>query len=175
MMTDLEIRAAMENGEIVIDPFPEDRQIQPVSIDLRLGALDYTHRSRGDIPCWPPGTTTSPSFPINGHYALYGGEFYLGSTVERITLCSSIAARVEGKSSIGREGICVQNAGLIDPGFDGELTLEIWVVGNSIWVPKFTPICQITFERLSGPVGRPYGTEGLGSRYQGQIGPTPAR
>jgi len=97
----------------------------------------------------------------------------LGSTIERVTLGPTLAARLEGKSSLGRLGILVHStAGFIDPGFSGHVTLELSNVNTlpiKLWVGM--KIGQLCVFRLSSPAARPYGTVGLGSRYQGQAGP----
>jgi len=101
----------------------------------------------------------------------------LGATHERVTLPNDIVARLEGKSSLGRLGLLIHStAGYIDPGWDGTLTLELSNVANlPIVLTPGMPIGQISFMRMSTPVDRPYGSPGLGSRYQGQIDPTPSR
>ena len=88
-----------------------------------------------------------------------------------------IVARLEGKSSLGRLGLLIHStAGYVDPGWDGTLTLELSNVANlPIVLTPGMPIGQISFTQMTTPVDRPYGTPGLGSRYQGQIDPTPSR
>ena len=110
-------------------------------------------------------------------FILHPGEFVLGSTYEVVTLPDDIAARVEGKSSLGRLGLLTHaTAGFVDPGFSGHVTLEL---ANVATLPiKLYPgmkIGQFCFFRLSSPSEHPYGSEKYGSRYQGQRGPTPSR
>jgi len=110
-------------------------------------------------------------------FVIRPGKFCLGSTVESITLPDDIVARVDGKSSLGRLGLLVHaTAGYVDPGWTGRLTLEL---SNQSQMPIALyygmRIAQISFLRLSTPVDRPYGSPGLGSKYQGQTGPTPSR
>ena len=85
-------------------------------------------------------------------------------------------ARLEGKSSLGRLGLQVHStAGFVDPGFDGHVTLELANVANlPITLYPGMKIGQISFLDLDGPAERPYGAGGLGSKYQGQVGPTPS-
>jgi len=110
-------------------------------------------------------------------FILHPGEFVLGSTYEVVTLPDDIAARVEGKSSLGRLGLLTHaTAGFVDPGFSGHVTLEL---ANVATLPiKLYPgmkIGQFCFFRLTSPSEHPYGSAKYGSRYQGQRGPTPSR
>jgi dCTP deaminase len=108
---------------------------------------------------------------------LHPGEFVLGSTVERVRLPEDLVARLEGKSSLGRLGLLIHStAGFVDAGWDGHLTLELSNVANlPITVYPEMKIGQISFLQMSTPAERPYGSSGLGSKYQGQRGPTPSR
>ncbi|HSP52232.1 MAG TPA: dCTP deaminase, partial [Cryobacterium sp.] len=110
-------------------------------------------------------------------FILHPGEFVLGSTYEKVTLPDDVAARLEGKSSLGRLGLLTHStAGFIDPGFTGHVTLEL---SNVATLPiKLWPgmkIGQLCFFRLSSPAERPYGSSEYSSRYQGQRGPTASR
>jgi dCTP deaminase len=110
-------------------------------------------------------------------FILHPGEFVLGSTYELISLPDDIAARLEGKSSLGRLGLLTHStAGFIDPGFSGHVTLEL---SNVATLPiKLWPgmkIGQLCFFRLSSPAEKPYGSKDYSSRYQGQRGPTASR
>ena len=110
-------------------------------------------------------------------FILHPGEFVLGSTLERVTLPDDLVARLEGKSSLGRLGLLIHStAGFIDPGWDGHVTLELSNVANlPITIYHEMKIGQISFMQLSEPTSRPYGSSSLGSKYQGQRGPTPSR
>ncbi len=101
----------------------------------------------------------------------------LGSTLERVTLPDDLVARLEGKSSLGRLGLLIHStAGFIDPGWDGHVTLELSNVANlPITIYPGMKIGQLSFVQLSEAAERPYGSEGIGSKYQGQRGPTPSR
>lgn len=110
-------------------------------------------------------------------FVLHPGEFVLGSTFESVTLPDDVAARLEGKSSLGRLGLLTHStAGFIDPGFSGHVTLEL---SNVATLPiKLWPgmkIGQLCFFRLSSASEHPYGSDLYGSRYQGQRGPTASR
>jgi dCTP deaminase len=110
-------------------------------------------------------------------YILHPGKFVLGSTIEKVRLGHQLAGRLEGKSSLGRLGLLVHStAGFIDPGFSGRVTLELSNVATlPIRLRPGMKIGQLGVLRLSSPVLRPYGSAELGSRYQGQLGPTESR
>ena len=110
-------------------------------------------------------------------FILHPGEFVLGSTLERVTLPDDLVARLEGKSSLGRLGLLIHStAGFIDPGWDGHVTLELSNVANlPITIYYGMKIGQLSFMQLSEPTSTPYGSATLGSKYQGQRGPTPSR
>jgi dCTP deaminase len=95
----------------------------------------------------------------------------LATTLERVSLPLDICARLEGRSSIGRMGLFIHNAGFIDPGFDGQITLELVNTGNSsIQLETGRRICQIVFEELKNPSER-----GYRGKYQHQNGATGSR
>jgi dCTP deaminase len=100
----------------------------------------------------------------------------LGATLERLRLPDDLVARLDGKSSLGRLGLQVHStAGLADPGFEGQITLELSNVASlPITIYPGMRVAQLVFERLTTPADRPYGHGGLGSKYQGQAGPTPS-
>jgi len=108
---------------------------------------------------------------------LHPGEFVLGSTSERVALPDDLTARVEGKSSLGRLGLLIHStAGFVDPGFDGRITLELSNVANlPITIYPGMKIGQISFLRMTTAADNPYGSAATGSKYQGQLGPTPSR
>ena len=105
---------------------------------------------------------------------IWSHQFLLATTLERVKIPNNVCARIEGKSSLGRLGLCVHvTAGYIDPGFEGNITLELF---NCAPLPiVLTPgmkIAQISFHSMDEPAERPYGHPDLGSKYQGQIGVT---
>ena len=155
--------------------------VQPASIDVRLDRffrLFNNHAYTYVDPAENQGELTE-QFEVKPDepWILHPGEFALGSTWEYVKLDASIAARLEGKSSLGRLGILTHStAGFIDPGFEGHITLEL---SNVSTLPvKLWPgmkIGQMCFFQLSSPAEHPYGSKGIGSHYQGQRGPTPSR
>ncbi|MFV2063059.1 MAG: dCTP deaminase, partial [Chloroflexota bacterium] len=107
-------------------------------------------------------------------FILNPGEFVLGQTLEWVELPDNVVARLEGKSSLGRLGLLIHStAGYVDPGWKGTLTLELSNVASLPIALYFgMRIGQISFFEMSSAVERPYGSKGLGSRYQGQSTPT---
>ncbi len=180
LLSDRDIRAELDAGRLGIDPF-EAALIQPSSIDVRLDSLfrvfnntRYTHidpKERQD-------ELTSLVEPGEGESCvLPPGEFVLGSTRAICSLPDDLAGRLEGKSSLGRLGLLTHStAGFIDPGFSGHITLELSNVANlpiTLWPGM--KIGQLCLLRLTSPAEHPYGSAGVGSKYQGQRGPTPSR
>jgi len=179
LLSDHEIRDALTVGLIQIDPLDETL-IQPASIDVRLDSCfrtfnthEYTHI---DPSIEQPGLTELEEIGT-GAFVLHPGEFALASTVETVTLPNDIAARCEGKSSLGRLGLMVHStAGFIDPGFTGTITLELSNVANlpiKLWPGM--KIGQLCLFQLTSPADAAYGDGATGSRYQGQQGPTASR
>jgi dCTP deaminase len=180
LLSDRDILAEIESKRVVIEPYDE-AMIQPSSIDFRLDRyfrVFENHRYPHIDPAVDQSDLTRVvEAPGDEPFILHPGEFVLGSTYEVVTLPDDVAARVEGKSSLGRLGLLTHaTAGVVDPGFSGHVTLEL---ANVATLPiKLYPgmkIGQLCFFRLSSPAAHPYGSEKYGSRYQGQRGPTPSR
>ena len=172
--------AEIELGRIALEPW-DPQMMQPSSIDVRLDRffrVFENHRYPHIDPAADQSDLTREVEPEGDEpFILHPGEFVLGSTYEVVTLPDDVAARVEGKSSLGRLGLLTHaTAGFVDPGFSGHVTLEL---ANVATLPiKLYPgmkIGQFCFFRLSSPSEHPYGSEKYGSRYQGQRGPTPSR
>ena len=180
LLSDRDIRAELAAQRVALEPFDES-MIQPSSIDVRLDRFFRTfenHRYPHIDPAEDQPDLTRMVQPIADEpFILHPGEFVLGSTYEVVTLPDDVAARLEGKSSLGRLGLLTHStAGFIDPGFSGHVTLELANVANlpiKLWPGM--KIGQLCFFRLSSPAEHPYGSEKYGSRYQGQRGPTPSR
>ena len=180
LLSDRDITAAIAEGRLGIDPY-DKALVQPSSIDVRLDRFFRTfenHRYPHIDPAEDQPDLTRMVEPIADEpFILHPGEFVLGSTYEVVTLPDDVAARLEGKSSLGRLGLLTHStAGFIDPGFSGHVTLELANVANlpiKLWPGM--KIGQLCFFRLSSPAEHPYGSEKYGSRYQGQRGPTPSR
>ena len=180
LLSDRDIRAQIVDGRVRLDPF-DDEMIQPSSVDVRLDRyfrVFENHRYPHIDPAEDQPDLTRAVEPDGPEpFILHPGEFVLGSTYEVVTLPDDVAARLEGKSSLGRLGLLTHStAGFIDPGFSGHVTLEL---SNVATLPiKLWPgmkIGQLCLFRLSSPAEHPYGSAKYGSRYQGQRGPTQSR
>jgi dCTP deaminase len=180
VLSDRTIRRLLEEGRIGIDPYAEEL-LQPSSVDVRVDRLFRVFRNSRypfiDVKQEMEELTELVEVDTEEAFILHPGEFVLGSTLERITLPDDLVARLEGKSSLGRLGLLIHStAGFIDPGWDGHVTLELSNVANlPITIYYGMKIGQLSFVQLSEPAERPYGTGSLGSKYQGQAGPTPSR
>jgi dCTP deaminase len=180
ILSDRDLRKAISNGHIVIDPFDDDC-IQPSSVDVRLDRLFRVFRNHSagiiDVKVDLTDLTELIEIPADGVFMLHPGEFVLGSTEERVALPDDIVARIEGKSSLGRLGLLIHStAGFVDPGWDGHVTLELANVASlPITLYPGMKIGQLSFMQMTTPADRPYGKGALGSKYQGQRGPTPSR
>jgi dCTP deaminase len=180
LLSDRDIRLEVDKGRITLDPYDE-AMIQPSSVDIRLDRyfrVFENHRYPHIDPAVDQPDLTRAVEPAGEEpFILHPGEFVLGSTYEMVTLPDDVAARLEGKSSLGRLGLLTHStAGFIDPGFSGHVTLEL---SNVATLPiKLWPgmkIGQFCFFRLSSPAEHPYGSATTGSRYQDQRGPTQSR
>jgi dCTP deaminase len=180
ILSDRTIREEIKAGRIEIDPFDESC-VQPSSVDLHVDSVFRTfHNARYpfiDVRKPMEDLTERVEVPSGEAFILHPGEFVLGSTRERIQLPDDLVARLEGKSSLGRLGLLIHStAGYVDPGWDGYLTLELSNVANlPITIYPGMKIGQISFFRLTTAADTPYGSSEVGSKYQGQRGPTPSR
>ncbi|MGW0014602.1 dCTP deaminase [Streptomyces tendae] len=180
LLSDQDLHTAIVDGRLGISPFDE-AMLQPASIDVRLDR-DFLVFEGHKHDCVDPSVRQEdllrPVRVEDGQpFVLHPGEFVLGSTLERVSLPDTLAARLEGKSSLGRLGLITHStAGFIDPGFEGHVTLEL---ANIAPLPiKLWPgmkVGQLAVLALSSPAEYPYGSEVRGSRYQGQRGPTASR
>jgi dCTP deaminase len=162
ILSDRDLRVELLAGRLVIDPPPADAAIQPASIDLHLGKglrlpSDSVEYSAVEWDLWP-------------------AQFILGHTVEHVAIPAHLVGQLNGKSSLGRLGLSVHiTAGFIDPGFRGQITLELHNCSSrTITLTPGMSIGQLVLMRLTSPAERPYGSAGLGSHYQGQTGATPS-
>ncbi|MBV0901533.1 dCTP deaminase [Haloarcula salina] len=179
ILSDADILRRLEEGDLVVEPLDDpDIQIQPASVDLRLGRefLEFQH---ANIPCIHPNSEDEVADYVDetvveddGEFILHPGDFVLGTTHERVAIPDDLIAHVEGRSSLGRLAIVVHaTAGLCDPGYEGQITLELSNLGTApVALTPGMRISQLTFTELKTPADRPYGAE-RGSKYQGQTGP----
>ena len=179
-MSDRDIRAEIEAGRIGLEPLNMEL-LQPSSMDVRLDRffrLFDNHKYAYIDPREEQADLTQlVEVAADEAFILHPGEFVLGSTFEYVSLPDNIAARLEGKSSLGRLGLLTHStAGFVDPGFTGHVTLEL---ANVSTLPiKLWPgmkVCQLCFFLLSSACETPYGSAKYLSRYLGQRGPTASR
>jgi dCTP deaminase len=180
LLSDRDIRAEIDGGRVRMQPYDEE-MVQPSSIDVRLDKY-FRLFDNHKYPFIDPAEdqfdlTRLIEVERDEPFILHPGEFVLGSSFEVVTLPDDLAARLEGKSSLGRLGLLTHStAGFVDPGFSGHVTLEL---SNVATLPiKLWPgmkIGQLCFIRLSSPTENPYGSAKYGSRYQDQRGPTASR
>tara|TARA_B100000029_G_scaffold351399_1_gene343882 strand:+ start:968 stop:1549 length:582 start_codon:yes stop_codon:yes gene_type:complete len=180
VLSDRSIREAISNGSIVIEPY-SDKDVQPASVDFHLANKILVFRNSTlpyiDLRKEVPNLTEEVIIQDDDPFMLHPGEFVLGSTLEKLTLANDLVARIEGKSSLGRLGLMIHStAGFIDPGWSGNLTLELANVSRLPITLYFgMRIGQISFQHMTTEVDRPYGSKELSSRYQGQQSPTASR
>lgn len=180
LLSDRDIRKSIDSGDLGIDPF-DPELIQPSSIDVRMDRYfrvfnnsKYTHidpkQNQDEL-------TSLVDVPEGEAFVLHPGEFVLASTLEKFTLPAHLAGRLEGKSSLGRLGLLTHStAGFIDPGFSGYITLELSNVANlpiTLWPGM--KVGQLALFQMTSPAETPYGSGKLGSKYQGQRGPTASK
>ncbi|MFL0425201.1 dCTP deaminase [Micrococcus luteus] len=180
LLSDRDILAELDSGRVGLDPL-DPAMVQPASVDVRLDRffrLFDNHRYAHIDPRQEQDELTRlVEVDPDEAFILHPGEFVLGSTYEQVTLPDDLAARLEGKSSLGRLGLLTHStAGFIDPGFSGHVTLELSNVATlpiTLWPGM--KIGQLCFFRLSSAAQSPYGTGANQNRYQGQRGPTASR
>lgn len=180
ILSDRTIKEELEKGRIIIDPLGEGC-IQPSSVDLHVDKYFRVFRNHTerviDVKEDQSELTELIEIAEGESFILHPGEFVLGSTLERIGIPDDLVGRLEGKSSLGRLGLLIHStAGFVDAGFDGNITLELSNVANlPITVYPGMKIGQISFLKMTTDADLPYGSGAVGSKYQGQRGPTPSR
>ena len=180
VLSDRTIREEIKKGRIVISPLGEGC-IQPASVDVHLDSKILVFRNSRrpyiDVKESQDGLTDMVEIDDPNPFMLHPGEFVLGSTLENIELPDDLVARLEGKSSLGRLGLLIHStAGYIDPGWKGNLTLELSNVSNlPVTLYSGMKIGQISYVRLTTAAENLYGSSELGSKYQGQELPTASK
>ena len=169
ILTDRGIRERFAKGDLVVAPI-SDEQVGPASVDLRLGRMFLTPRpTREGI-----FTMSEPAeYEVveDDYFIVPTHGFVLATTMERIVLPHDLTAFVEGRSSVGRLGLFIQNAGWVDPGFEGAITLELYNANAApMRIEAGRRICQLVIARADGPVDKPYS-----GKYQGQAVTTGSR
>lgn len=179
ILNDIDIEKSIKMGHLNIDPPP--KLIGPSSIDLTLGStFKILHPKCKEID--PQNVSEDNYYTFDWSkfevpFSLGPRQFALAETVEKISIPNFLAAKVEGRSSMGRLGVLVHaTAGYIDPGFEGTITLELYNLNDvPILLYPGQRVCQLVVEQMTGRCKKPYGHEDLNSKYQGQSGPTVSR
>ena len=183
ILSDTDILDRLADGDLVVEPLADvDQQVQPASVDLRLGET-FLEFQRTNIPCIHPTAAdevgeyvTETTVSAGEEFILHPGDFVLGTTRERVEVPSDLLATVQGRSSLGRLAIVIHaTAGIVDPGYVGQITLELSNLGTApVALTPGMRVSQLIFTELRSPADRPYGTE-RDSKYQGQAGPQASR
>ncbi|MGZ0748203.1 MULTISPECIES: dCTP deaminase [unclassified Haloparvum] len=183
ILSDVDILGRLEDGDLEIDPIDDlDQQVQPASVDLRLGE-EFLEFQRTNIPYIHPDSAdevddyvTETHVDEGDDFILHPGDFVLGTTKERVSIPPDLLATVQGRSSLGRLAIVIHaTAGIVDPGYKGQITLELSNLGTApVALSPGMRVSQLIFTELKTPAKRPYGEE-RGSKYQGQSGPQASR
>jgi len=183
--SDIDIKRLLEYGKskkscgewIIVtgEMFSPEKQIQPASIDLRLGNEFAEFKYNRELSI--KDRNVDMQISKFDTFRLSSGSFVLGTTIERVELGDQIVGRIEGKSSLGRIGLAAHvTAGFIDPGFCGQITLELYNVSpHTIVLVPGCFICQLALMKCTSKSINPYGSDGLESLYQNQLGVTPIR
>jgi len=183
ILSDKDIKEYLQEGKIAIEPLKDEKQIQPSSVDLRLGdefkvfkviRKPYIDpKDEEDIASYMESTTVKEGEA----FIIHPNEFALATTLEYVKLPDDLVARVEGRSSMGRLGVTMHvTAGFIDPGFEGKITLEISNIGAMpVALYPNQRVCQIVFETMTSPSEIPYGHPDRNSKYMGQTRPESSR
>ncbi|MFB6071012.1 MAG: dCTP deaminase [Halanaeroarchaeum sp.] len=183
ILSDGDILERLEEGDLVIEPLQDvDLQVQPASVDVRLGR-EFLEFQRANIPSIHPTSeretddyTAETTVEEDDEFVLHPGDFVLATTKERVEVPRDLVAQVEGRSSLGRLAVVVHaTAGFIDPGYRGRITLELSNLGTApVALSPGMRISQLVFTELKTPARKPYGAE-RGSKYQDQTGPQASR
>ena len=183
ILSDKTITEYLEEGKIVIDPLKDEQQIQPSSVDMRLGdefkvfkviRKPYIDpKDEEDIAEYMESSTV----PEGEAFIIHPNEFALATTQEYVKVPDDLVARVEGRSSMGRLGVTMHvTAGYVDPGFEGRITLEISNIGAMpVALYPGQRVCQLVFETMTTPAELPYGHPKRNSKYMKQLKPESSR
>ena len=169
ILSDKTIKQMLSDKTLRIEPITE-QQIQPASVDIRLGNTFSVveDSSTGIINL---GEQINYRTITTDTYLILPGQFVLATTMEYFELPDDLTAFVEGRSSLGRMGLFIQNAGWVDPGFKGEITLELYNANRcAIELKAGRRVGQLVFAKMDSPALNPYN-----GKYQGQTGATGSR
>ncbi|HID66372.1 MAG TPA: dCTP deaminase [Aquificaceae bacterium] len=169
ILSDRTIKELIEKGELIVEPY-EPSHVQCSSLDLRLGNQIAVYENVGciDVKKELKGVKV---VEFREYFEIKPKEFLLATTLEYIKLPNYITAFVEGRSSLGRLGLFIENAGWVDAGFEGQITLELFNANNCpIRLYKGMRICQLVFAKLDKKPEKVYS-----GKYKGQKGVVPSR
>lgn len=183
ILSDRDIKKYLKEGKITIDPLEDEKQIQPSSVDMRLGdefKVFKVIRKPFIDPKDPEDLASymeSTVVPEGDAFIIHPNEFALATTYEYVKIPDDLVARVEGRSSMGRLGVTMHvTAGFIDPGFEGRITLEISNIGAMpVALYPGQRVCQLVFETMTSPSELPYGHPDRNSKYMRQRRPESSR
>ncbi|MDL2246460.1 dCTP deaminase [Methanobrevibacter sp. OttesenSCG-928-K11] len=183
ILSDKDIKKYLDDKKIIIDPLEDEKQIQPSSVDLRIGKEFKVFKvirkpyidplDEEDVASYMESSTVEDGKA----FIIHPNEFALATTEEYIKVPDDLVARVEGRSSMGRLGVTMHvTAGYIDPGFEGKITLEISNIGAMpVALYPGQRVCQVVFETMTSPSEKPYGHPDRNSKYMGQKRPESSR
>ncbi|WP_405266882.1 dCTP deaminase [Methanobrevibacter sp.] len=183
ILSDKTIKEYLKEGKIGFEPLLDEKQIQPSSVDMRLGdefkvfkviRKPYIDpKDEEEVASYMESTTVEDG----DAFIIHPNEFALATTLEYVKIPDDLVARVEGRSSMGRLGVTMHvTAGFIDPGFEGKITLEISNIGAMpVALYPGQRVCQIVFETMTTPSEVPYGHPDRNSKYMGQTRPESSR
>lgn len=183
ILSDKTIKEYLKEGKIIIEPIEDEKQIQPSSVDMRLGDEFKVFKVIRKPYIDPKDEEDVASYMESAvvkegdAFIIHPNEFALATTSEYVKLPDDLVARVEGRSSMGRLGVTMHvTAGFIDPGFEGKITLEISNIGSMpVALYPGQRVCQIVFETMTTPSEIPYGHPDRNSKYMGQTRPESSR
>ena len=162
ILSDKTITEMLDNGKLVVEPLAEN-SIQPASIDCRLGG-HFLLVDENRMDCLSMSSEIRYRSLECEDITLPPHSFLLATTLEYVEVPSGLTAFVEGRSSIGRMGLFIQNAGWVDPGFKGRITLALYNANSlPIKLEVGRRICQLVFCKMDRDASRPYS-----GKYQGQ-------
>jgi len=179
ILSDKDIKEYLDAKKIVIDPLNDEQQIQPSSVDLRIGNEFKVFKVIRKPYIDPLDEEDLASYMESSivekdkAFIIHPNEFALATTYEYIKVPGDLVARVEGRSSMGRLGVTMHvTAGYIDPGFEGRITLEISNIGAMpVALYPGQRVCQVVFETMTSPSEKPYGHPERNSKYMHQKRP----
>lgn len=159
ILNDEQIAWEIEKGGLGVEPINLEEQIQPATLDLRLGEEVYDYRHGG----------FNKDDDSRTFYPAKDGNFYLAHTEEYVEIPENLVGVLWDRSSVARKGVVVQTAGLVDPGFHGQLTLEVFNISDRpVELSVGQRVCQIGFFEVTPP--KESYDEKSGSKYAGQTG-----